>query len=164
VEAMPFRLLQENPDLTTLISCDTNILFPACDSSSEHFEKARSFVASYRSRDDFCLCEQVLMELYCLLRNPTVCRNPLTGPDAAGIIAGFRSNPRWSVVDVVIGGMIMEQVWERASAPAFPYGRIFDLRLGFTLRHHGVTEFATRNHRDFAGVGFDRVWDPLVED
>ena len=39
---------------------------------------------------------------------------------------------------------------------------MFDARLGFTLRHHGVREFATRNIKDFDGIGFGRVWDPIA--
>jgi predicted nucleic acid-binding protein len=35
-------------------------------------------------------------------------------------------------------------------------------RLALTLRHHGVTEFATANPRDFQGFGFTRVWNPLT--
>jgi toxin-antitoxin system PIN domain toxin len=146
-----------------VISCDTNILFPACDSTSHDHDRARAFLAACKERDDFCLCEQVLMELYCLLRNPTVCRNPLSAPAAADTVAGFRSNPHWSVADVVLDGDIMKQVWQRAATPGFPYARIFDLRLGFTLRRHGVTEFATRNRKDFADLGFDRVWDPIAD-
>jgi hypothetical protein len=32
---------------------------------------------------------------------------------------------------------------------------------GLTLRHHGVTEFATRNETHFTGFGFNRLWNPL---
>jgi predicted nucleic acid-binding protein len=39
---------------------------------------------------------------------------------------------------------------------------IFDARLALTLRHHGVTEFATRNENHFAGFGFTRLWNPLL--
>jgi hypothetical protein len=38
---------------------------------------------------------------------------------------------------------------------------IFDARLALTLRHHGVTEFATRNQAHFTPFGFHRVWNPL---
>jgi len=40
----------------------------------------------------------------------------------------------------------------------FAFRRIIDLRLALTLRHHGVTEFATANEKDFQSVGFNRVW------
>jgi len=63
---------------------------------------------------------------------------------------------------VVLGAGIMSQVWSKAAEAGFAYRRIFDVRLAMTLRHHGVTELATRNKKDFAGLGFTRVWDPLV--
>lgn len=146
-----------------MISCDTNILFPACDSTSLHHNAASAFLTEHAERDDFCLCEQVLMELYCLLRNPTVCRRPLSGRQAVETIHGFRSNPRWLVVDVVADSDIMEQVWSNAGERAFAYRRIFDARLAAILRHHGVTQFATRNQKDFVASGFDRVWNPFEE-
>jgi len=90
-----------------------------------------------------------------------VCKRLLTAPAATETIHGFRSNPRWRIVDVVPGSSIMTQLWQRAAARSFVYGRIFDLRLGLTLRHHGVTEFATCNAKDFADLGFERVWNPL---
>ena len=101
------------------------------------------------------------MELYCLLRNPAVCRRPLSGREAVAVIQGFRSNPRWPIVDVLMGGDIMKRVWGHASGSTFPYGRISDARLALTLQHHGVTAFATRNLKDFTSLGFERLWDPL---
>ena len=41
---------------------------------------------------------------------------------------------------------------------------IFDLRLALTAQHHGVTQWATRNTRDFEGLGFQRLIDPLADD
>jgi hypothetical protein len=56
---------------------------------------------------------------------------------------------------------MMDEVWRLASQPGIGRRVVFDARLAFTLRHHGVTEFATRNHSHFAGFGFSRVWNPL---
>lgn len=145
-----------------MISCDTNILFPSCDLDSPHHRKAREFLEAHAGRADFCLCEQVLMELYCLLRNPAVSRPALPAADAVKMVQGFRANPRWRVVDLVPGRGIMEQVWSHATGSSFAFRRIFDARLACVLRHHGVTEFATRNASDFRGFGFARVWDPLA--
>lgn len=145
-----------------MISCDTNVLFPAFDSTSPYHASARKFLAEQGGRDGFCLCEQALMELYCLLRNPVVCDKPLSGPGAVAVVQGLRSNPHWRIVDAVEESSIMAQVWSVAGGRMFAYRRIFDVRLAATLRHHGVTEFATRNRKDFKGLGFDRVWDPLI--
>ena len=55
----------------------------------------------------------------------------------------------------------MAEVWPETARPGFAFRRIIDLRLARTLRHHGVTEFATTNVKDFNGQGFERVWNPL---
>lgn len=146
-----------------MISCDTNVLFPACDSASPLHEPARQFLHSHAEDKDFCLCEQVLMELYCLLRNPAVCRNPLSAPDAVGVVQRFRTNPHWIIVDVIQDRALMQQVWQWAADPACAYRRIFDMRLAATLQQHQVKDFATRNTKDFQRHGFIRVWDPLSE-
>jgi len=146
-----------------MISCDTNILFPAFDSTSSLHASARKFLTSLADRDDVCLCEQVLMELYCLLRNPSVCRNPLSAQDAVDLINRVRTNPFWRVVDVVAEPALMPWVWQQASQRSMACRRIFDLRLAATLRQHQVTEFATRNIKDFEGLGLAKVWNPLSE-
>ncbi|MBU0679023.1 MAG: PIN domain-containing protein [Verrucomicrobia bacterium] len=145
-----------------MTSCDTNVLFAACDADSPHHAQAVEFLRSWSGRDDFCLCEQVLIELYCLLRNPTVCVKPLSATDAVNVIQRFRSNPRWRTVDQVLGSDIMRNVWRAAADRKFAYRRIFDARLALILRHHGVKAFATRNLKDFNGFGFVEVWDPLA--
>src|ERR1019366_6805389 len=38
---------------------------------------------------------------------------------------------------------------------------VSDAQLALTLRHHGLTEFATRNETHFTGFGFTRLWNPL---
>ncbi len=63
-------------------------------------------------------------------------------------------------MDIVPGRGIMDQVWTYAAGRSFVFRRILDARLAAVLRHHGVTEFATRNLADFDGFGFARVWDP----
>jgi len=144
-----------------MTSCDTNILFSACDASAEGHAAARNFLREHGRDAEFCICEQVLMELYCLLRNPAVCTRPASPAEAVEVIRRMRSNVFWSVVDVVSGHGIMERVWRAASGGSFARRRIFDVRLSQTLLHHGVTEFATRNAKDFRDAGFARVWNPL---
>jgi predicted nucleic acid-binding protein len=102
------------------------------------------------------------MELYCLLRNPTVCHVPLSADKAVATIQALRANPVWRIVDLVPGHGIMEQVWQHAGTRAFAYRRLFDARLALVLKHHGVSEFATRNSSDFRDFGFARLWDPLA--
>jgi toxin-antitoxin system PIN domain toxin len=147
-----------------MTSCDTNVLFAALDSESAHHESAVVFLNSMRDSERFGLCELVLVELYGLLRNPTVSKRPQSGGEAAHVIQRFRSHPRWLVLDYPgAEANVMNQLWELASNPAFPYRRIYDARLALTLRYHGVNEFATRNVKDFQGFGFKKLWNPLAE-
>jgi hypothetical protein len=39
---------------------------------------------------------------------------------------------------------------------------VIDIRLGLTLRHFGVDQFATTNPKDFQSLGFQKVWNPLA--
>lgn len=145
-----------------MTSCDTNILFVALESSRPGHEQARAFLESRRNEPDFALCELVLVELYVLLRNPVVARRPLGAGEAAAIVQALRSNSRWDILDYPgPAAGIMNSVWARAEEPGFARRRIFDVRLAFTLHHHGVTSFATANEKDFEGFGFERVWNPL---
>ena len=145
-----------------MTSCDTNVLFVALEASRPGHAMARAFLEKRKDDSNFALCELVLMELYVLLRNPAVARRPLGGAEAASIIGALRSNPRWDILDYPgPGAGVMEVLWTRAAAPDFARRRIFDVRLALTLRHHGVTEFATANEKDFRDAGFERVWNPL---
>lgn len=146
-----------------MISCDTNILFAALDSDSTRHSAAVQFLNGMRQSEQFGLCELVLIELYGLLRNPTVSKDPQNAAEAARTIQQFRSHPRWLVLDYPgPKSGIMNRLWERAAMTAFPYRKIYDTRLALTLRYHGVTEFTTFNVKDFQGFGFTRVWNPIA--
>jgi len=146
-----------------MTSCDTNILYAALDSRSAVHEQARSFLQGMKNAQDFGICELVLIELYGLLRNPVVTRTPCSAAEAAALVARFRSHPRWQVLDYPgPKAGLMQELWTRAAEAAFPYRRIYDLRLALTLRHCGVRSFATRNVKDFQNASFEKVWDPLA--
>ena len=55
----------------------------------------------------------------------------------------------------------MDKVWAIARRPNIARRAVFDARIALTLRHHGVTEFATRNTQDFEGLGFTRLINPI---
>ena len=147
-----------------MTSCDTNIMFAAVKTDDPHHAAAYAFLQAHHNDQRFVLCEQTLAELYCLVRNPTLAARPLDAAAATAIIQQFRASPVWRIVDVPGEARIMDGVWRTAATSGIAYRRIFDLRLAATLRHHGVTDFATRNTRDFSGLGFARVWDPLSGD
>ena len=144
-----------------MMSCDTNIVFSALDSTSAHHAPARTFLERMSDSEKFGLCELVLIELYGLLRNPVVSKQAYNATDAAQVVQRLRAHPRWVVFDYPgPQAQIMDRLWALAADASFPYGRIYDARLALTLRYHGVTEFATRNIRDFQKFGFKKVWDP----
>jgi toxin-antitoxin system PIN domain toxin len=146
-----------------MMSCDTNVLYAALDAASRGHAAAVDFLQRMQDSNRFGICELVLIELYGLLRNPTVSREAYDAVEAARVIQHFRSHPRWLLFDYPgPQAGIMKRLWTLAANPDFPYKRIYDARLALTLRHHGVAEFATRNVRDFQGFGFKTVWDPLA--
>jgi toxin-antitoxin system PIN domain toxin len=142
-----------------MLSLDTNVLFAALEASAPHHEKARAFLESHRDNDSMVICDLILVELYLLLRNPAVVTNPLSASAAGRLVQSLRSNPRWRLVE---NAPVMDAVWSQASRDPFARRKLIDVRLALTLRHHGVTEFATVNGADFQGLGFQRVWNPLV--
>lgn len=150
-----------NEGAFAMVSCDTNILFAASNPDDPNHAAAAAFVSEHAEDQRFVIAEQVLVELYCLLRNPVVQTRPLTAPEAVSVVSAYRSNPAWAVVDIPSGPDAMNAVWSRAAAPGFARRRIHDMRLAETLRHWGVDEFYTRNVRDFADAGFRVLSNPL---
>jgi len=145
-----------------MISCDTNILYAAYNESSPEHTAAYTFIHEHRTNPEFVLCEQVLMEFYCLLRNPSL-KMALSAEEAVQVVHAFRTNPKWRVVDMILQHREgMNRVWKKAAERNFAYRRIFDLRLAETLISNGVDMFATRNLKDFADCGFKRVFDPCL--
>ena len=142
-----------------MLSIDTNLLVYAQNSDCDEHPRARAFLSSCRDRE-VVICELVLVELYLVLRSAAIVSCPLGAEDAVEVCAAYRNNPRWRLVE---HASVMAEVWERARTPAFARRRIIDARLALTLRHHGVTELATANVRDFEGFGFARVWNPIED-
>ena len=142
-----------------MLSIDTNLLVYAQNTGCDEHRRARAFLSACRERD-VVICELVLVELYLVLRSAAIVSRPLAAEDAVDVCSAYRNNPRWRLVE---HAPVMAEVWERARTPGFARRRIIDARLALTLRHHGVTELATANVRDFGGFGFARVWNP-VED
>ena len=101
----------------------------------------------------------MLVELYLNLRNAKIFPNPMTAPEAAAVCQSFRSNANWELVSHCDA---MDEIWKAAAKKDFAIRRIVDLRLALSLLRHGVTEFATVNTKDFGGIGFSRVWNPLA--
>lgn len=143
-------------------SFDTNILLHALNGDSPLNSKALAFVESLAGEDDVAISELMLAELYRLLRNPVVLVRALDAAAAASIIQHFRRHPRWKLIGFPNDDRKMhDRLWAHASQQGFAYRRLYDVRLALTLQQHGVTEFATVNVKDFAGLGFNTLWNPL---
>ena len=142
-----------------MISFDTNIAVHAANEKSENRDAARAFLSELGGRRDVVVCEYLLVELYLKLRKAKVFATPLSAQDAAARCQNLRRNPKWRLVE---SAPVMNEVWKLAGTQFFAIRRIVDVRFALTLRHFGVTEFATTNVKDFEGLGFDRVWNPLL--
>ena len=142
-----------------MLGIDTNILAYARLARSPWHAKAKHFLEGLADDPQVVISEQVLVELYLLLRNDKILSPPLSAEAAVRECSLFRSHPRWQLVD---GADVMNQVWPLAAARNFPRRRIFDVRLAKSLQSHGVTRFATANVKDFEDLEFEEVWNPLI--
>lgn len=141
-----------------MISLDTNILLYARLAGNPYHERAKGFLESLADDDNVAITELVLVEYYLALRNPAIVDPPLGAAAAAAECRYFRGHPRWQLIE---NARVMEEVWQHAATRGFARRRIIDVRLAKTLLAHGVDEFATANKKDFEGLGFSRVWNPV---
>jgi toxin-antitoxin system PIN domain toxin len=141
-----------------MVGIDTNILAYARLQDSSYHEVAVKFLEDLGGDSTVVVSELVLVELYLLLRNDKILSPPLTATEAVKECQLLRAHPRWQLLD---SADVMKEVWPVAASEGFARRRIFDVRLAKTLLSHGVTDFATANTKDFEGLGFDRVWNPL---
>lgn len=145
-----------------MISLDTNLLLASLVANHADHLDARSFVDGLSRRDDVAVSELALVELYVLLRNPRVVQRPLSATKAAAVCQLFRGHGRWQLLGFPQESpKLHDALWKLAGRGQFARRRIYDLRLALTLIQQDVTEFATVNVKDFAGLGFERVWNPL---
>ena len=146
-----------------MISFDTNVLYAASVGGNVNHLVAHTLLSDLADSPDVFVAEQVLMELYVLLRNPVVTNPPCSAAQAVSVVDSYRRNPKWAVVDVPADGTVMKAVWGRAGGRLFAAKRIFAVRLAETLRHYGVDTFYTRNVRDFKDAGFGKLINPFEE-
>lgn len=96
------------------------------------------------------------------LRNPAVLQKPLKPEEATDVIQSYRQHPRWRVLGFPPRSRdIHAALWKAAATPNFARRRIYDLRIALCLQSFGVTEFATANVKDFEGLGFAKIWNPV---
>lgn len=144
-----------------ILSADTNLFLYAANPDSPYHAGARRFFEQEADgKERFLLCGLVLVELYMQLRNPAVFKKPKTAREATAFCDALRSNPAWEFGDYEPD--VAKPLWNWAAKTKTSFRHIIDARLAFTLRHHGVTHFATANTKHFAGFEFVKVWNPLL--
>jgi uncharacterized protein len=142
-----------------VLAFDTNLAVHAANTASPLHDAAFAFIESLAANREVVVCELMLVALYLKLRNEKIFPRPLGPAQAAAVCQTYRSNRAWMLVD---SAPVMDETWRLAAARGFAFRRIIDVRLALTLIHHGATEFATTNAKDFHGLGFARVWNPLA--
>ena len=105
-----------------------------------------------------------IAEFYRLLRNPAVLKHPLPADEAVEIIQTYRTHPRWRLIGFPTESRpLHDTLWQEARAKDFAFRKLYDTRSALTMTAQGVTEFATANVKDFEGLGFRKVWNPIVK-
>jgi toxin-antitoxin system PIN domain toxin len=145
-----------------MLSIDTNILLHAINEDSPSHKAAYAWLTSMQRQEDVSISEFILAELYGLLRNPAVLQHPLDANESVEVIETYRTHPRWRLIGFSTESRpLHDALWRRARAATFAFRRLYDTRTALTMTSQGVTEFATVNTKDFEGLGFRRVWNPL---
>ena len=146
-----------------MLSIDTNILFHGFNEDSPSHEQALAWLSSIARDEDVAISELILAEFYRLLRNPAVLKHPLPADEAVEVIQTYRTHPRWRLIGFPTESRpLHDTLWQRARANAFAFRKLYDTRSALTMTAQGVTELATVNVKDFEGLGFRKVWNPLV--
>jgi predicted nucleic acid-binding protein len=141
-------------------SLDTNILLYAINKDCDEHDPCRALIAeALRDRKVWVIAEQVWFELYRLLRNPVVLRNPLSADRAGGTVAWYREKSGW--LKCAWEPDMMEDLAAIWMENKFPAAGSFDAVLAVTLKANGVKTFYTRNTKDFDNYGFEKVINPL---
>lgn len=146
-----------------MLSIDANILLYSVNSASPWNAGAHAWLTSLQREENVAISELILAEFYGLLRNPAVLKRPLPADEAVEIIQAYRTHPRWRLIGFPIESRPMhDALWQRARATDFAFRKLYDARSALTMTSQGVTEFATVNVKDFEGLGFRKVWNPIA--
>jgi toxin-antitoxin system PIN domain toxin len=146
-----------------MLSIDTNLLFHAFNEDSPSHAPAYAWLTSIQDDEEVAVSEFILAELYGLLRNPAVLKRPLAADEAVEVIQTYRRHPRWRLIGFPVESRpLHDALWQTARAKDFAFHRLYDARSALTMTAQGVKEFATVNVKNYAGMGFRKVWNPLA--
>jgi len=142
-------------------SLDTNLLFYSINTQAPEHAAAQALIRrALTTPAEWIVADQVWFELYRLLRNPVAVEKPLSGAQADQTIDWYRNRTGWS--RCAWEPLLMDRMRSLWQKNQFRARRTFDVVLALTLGANGVTEFYTRNTRDFADLGLFAVIDPLA--
>ena len=146
-----------------MLFIDANLLLYAFNSASPWHDAARAWLTSIQREEDVAISEFILAQLYGLLRNPAVLQHPLPADEAVEVIQTYRRHPRWRLIGFPTESRpLHDALWTKARAKDFAFCKLYDTRSALTMTAQGVTEFATVHVKDFEGLGFRKVWNPLA--
>lgn len=146
-----------------MLSINTNILFHGFNADSPSHDRAFAWLTSIAGDEDVAISELILAEFYGLLRNPAVLEHPLPADEAVEVVQTYRRHPRWRLIGFPVESRpLHDALWQRARAEDFAFRKIYDVRSALTMTTQGVTDLATVNVKDFEGMGFRKVWNPLA--
>ena len=145
-----------------MLSIDTNILLHAFNEDSPHHSAAYAWLTSIQREEGVAISEFILAELYGLLRNKAGLEHPLSADEAVEFIQTYRTHPRWRLIGFSTESRPLHDfLWQKARTKDLAFRKLYDTRSALTMTGQGVTEFATANVKDFEGLGFRKVWNPL---
>lgn len=143
-------------------SGDTNLLLYAMNRGCAEHAAAKAWLeAALAEPREWIFSDQVLFELYRLLRHPKVMAKPLPAPEALAQIAWFREETGFlhcGYEESHWAGVLQALASQTKRSGLL----VHDAVLAETLRAQGVTRFYTRNVADFSGFGFFEVVNPLA--
>ncbi len=141
-------------------SLDTNILVYASNADCREHPKAAALMERVLTRpSEWMIADQVLWELYRVLRHPKILAAPRSAAQAAAQVRFLREKS--GVARCCAELSHFDDVLAQLERPRFPYQRTHDCVLGVTLVNQGVKTFYTRNEKDFVGAGFQKIVNPI---
>ena len=141
-------------------SFDTNILVYASNADCLEHQKALELIEhAVNEPEDWIVPEQIYFEFYRLIRNPTVVGKPLNAAQAYTAVDFYRNNSGFLHCCYESSSWNNVEKWLRDSQ--VPARNIFDLKLAVTLKDNQVSEFYTRNIRDFEAFGWFDCINPI---
>jgi len=144
----------------SLSSLDTNILLYAANEDAPEHGVCKAFLQEIVSAPSYwIIADQVFLELYRAIRNPKVMSCPLSAGDAVRHLSILRDE--MGIMHCGYSTECWSGLMRKLERDDFPSRRTHDAILAATLMSHGVKTFYTRNTKDFADVGFQKLINPV---